>query len=1005
MLMMALSCRGLTMKHVKIKFLLFLTMLFVSPLLCMDSGDNKSADVHHDFINSNDASRPKPRDDYDSDVMVVKPLVVPSVASSSSEYMGRTAAFDRPQMGAMCREIVAHARSNESVSHHPVIGQQQTRVFSGKTRSSARSRRDDDDCVNYVTKREVATIANSRRDLQGALGIPRMQQEDKRGALTAGVDHAEEAIVPDAVNKMVDAGTSTSAVDPVRQQGNSIRTEVISQVGIGCRTASNNMFSSVHRGGQARQHSPTQISRELGQEIAYVQHLQEQDESVEKYNTTIKEANHYYASRESSVKERISAYEQSLVSKPREEVLAFSYALNMSIQHLKDTQTTLLADLMQAEQKNSTILEELYPHGCRTIDDQINASMHVDICKHAALLTDITQLKLSLAKIEDDIKVARGCEQLHVQKVNDVRVTREKVALAQEQLSVIKACVGRFTEQAAQLKPETRLQAKNCQKLANGLMEIKATRRSLLWKWNPLGETRASLDARWVQYVQAKLVAQTKWAQLHYERIALKHLSRYCEKLAREKEGLIQKQMVSEPPVLASAGAATEQVARTDHVSGDGVHLTDGQAHETQSAVHVATYALDASAITALEALGVDIQKEFAAHYTGDKIQHIVHAQLVDSLNKIGSVQQTNPHIQHVLKSAVALNIAGCDLNNQHKVAQAMCAKDACDALIHYAKVVADVGVAVGEGFIAGIKSTAQLPGSVGKAVVNAATFPEDAAIRVRAALNNAVLKVSGFVAEVRKDITLLGKHDEQSLKEFRSRAEKRSVFLNELSRNTPLRDQLKMATQFFTECRVLGAVWELFFDSFVVVRQANLNSRAIENIVAYPEQVLAQEVIEIAAETIDKDPAVAKAVIEFAQKDAEFLVAGQRPGIGVGKQFTSLFEEPIAAQSCKVGVKTLSFAEGQDVVHFNKHSAELVKVLGGSSYDLIQYLADANHIIKNGTFAPELNGYVKLIGTVGGKDPKFGFVGLNRATNNITTFHVKRIQDLIKEAPSLGFQ
>jgi len=33
----------------------------------------------------------------------------------------------------------------------------------------------------------------------------------------------------------------------------------------------------------------------------------------------------------------------------------------------------------------------------------------------------------------------------------------------------------------------------------------------------------------------------------------------------------------------------------------------------------------------------------------------------------------------------------------------------------------------------------------------------------------------------------------------------------------------------------------------------------------------------------------------------------------------------------------------------------------------------------------------------------KFGFVGLDRATGEITTFHIKNISELIKKAPSLG--
>jgi hypothetical protein len=73
---------------------------------------------------------------------------------------------------------------------------------------------------------------------------------------------------------------------------------------------------------------------------------------------------------------------------------------------------------------------------------------------------------------------------------------------------------------------------------------------------------------------------------------------------------------------------------------------------------------------------------------------------------------------------------------------------------------------------------------------------------------------------------------------------------------------------------------------------------------------------------------------------------------------------------------------------------------LGKSSYNLRNYLDDANNIIKNGTYVPELNGYVRLIGGQG--SAKYGFVGMNRATGNITTFHIKTAKELSKKAPGM---
>lgn len=47
---------------------------------------------------------------------------------------------------------------------------------------------------------------------------------------------------------------------------------------------------------------------------------------------------------------------------------------------------------------------------------------------------------------------------------------------------------------------------------------------------------------------------------------------------------------------------------------------------------------------------------------------------------------------------------------------------------------------------------------------------------------------------------------------------------------------------------------------------------------------------------------------------------------------------------------------------HFNKHAKEIMDTLGKNSYNLKEYIDDANYIIKNGQYTPELNGYVKFM-------------------------------------------
>lgn len=98
-----------------------------------------------------------------------------------------------------------------------------------------------------------------------------------------------------------------------------------------------------------------------------------------------------------------------------------------------------------------------------------------------------------------------------------------------------------------------------------------------------------------------------------------------------------------------------------------------------------------------------------------------------------------------------------------------------------------------------------------------------------------------------------------------------------------------------------------------------------------------------------------------------------------------------------------IKFKGDQAIIHFEKHSKEIMDAMGKNQYNIKNYLKDANHVIQKGKYVPELNGYVRLVGGKG--SAKYGFVGLDRKTGNITTFHIKSVKELSKKAPSLGIK
>ncbi|MDD7886035.1 RHS repeat domain-containing protein [Flavivirga sp. 57AJ16] len=128
-------------------------------------------------------------------------------------------------------------------------------------------------------------------------------------------------------------------------------------------------------------------------------------------------------------------------------------------------------------------------------------------------------------------------------------------------------------------------------------------------------------------------------------------------------------------------------------------------------------------------------------------------------------------------------------------------------------------------------------------------------------------------------------------------------------------------------------------------------------------------------------------------------------PKLGLLKHGLKLLRTTKVIKTANTGVKLLtqgvrSFKPGSALTHFNKHGSSVMKALGEKIYTLTKYIDDANHVINTGTFVPQLNGYIRLIGGKG--SAKYAFVGVDRATGAITSFHLKTVKELAKKAPNM---
>uniref|UniRef100_UPI001ED9341E hypothetical protein n=1 Tax=Pseudomonas psychrophila TaxID=122355 RepID=UPI001ED9341E len=130
--------------------------------------------------------------------------------------------------------------------------------------------------------------------------------------------------------------------------------------------------------------------------------------------------------------------------------------------------------------------------------------------------------------------------------------------------------------------------------------------------------------------------------------------------------------------------------------------------------------------------------------------------------------------------------------------------------------------------------------------------------------------------------------------------------------------------------------------------------------------------------------------------------VPGDCPGqerreLGAGKELIAAENGP------PIPTIERTFKKGEDIRHFEKHGTEIAQTLGLVNYNVGQYVSDANSVILNGVFTPELNAYVSISGGVGGA--KGLMAGVDRATGEITTLHLKSISFFQRKAPSLGWE
>lgn len=99
---------------------------------------------------------------------------------------------------------------------------------------------------------------------------------------------------------------------------------------------------------------------------------------------------------------------------------------------------------------------------------------------------------------------------------------------------------------------------------------------------------------------------------------------------------------------------------------------------------------------------------------------------------------------------------------------------------------------------------------------------------------------------------------------------------------------------------------------------------------------------------------------------------------------------------AASAGLKYGTFSSKSTLTnHFEKHGAEF----GGMYKNTREYARGAKYVIKNGTYIPEKNAYVRFLGSQG--KANYAFVGM-KAGGRVSTYHVRSVSKMIKDGISL---
>jgi hypothetical protein len=580
----------------------------------------------------------------------------------------------------------------------------------------------------------------------------------------------------------------------------------------------------------------------------------------------------YDENRLSQLKEKIKDYERKVQHILPGQLGYYNNQLKKSLEEAKRAKIESEDSLKNKEEQFAQFLAVAFPahlpyleKNLETITRNIRAAI-----KHQEILDDC----LNLHMLEDEIQFSEAMFKVNNQIINKTKRLDIEHEIAEIETYSLEDLKSSRIEYENRLKDIRQLDAQVRSVVSTKESEIQLLTADLAngWRWlNPLAKSTSALEAELEKLQEERKEALIRSQQLQYELSLYEHIEKGTKELLKDHDTLNYQ-------ALAQELYNNHTVVLSDEDLKSPLIQAVRTAVQTHNKSCIKNYFVKSRTREVLQHF--DHKPIAYMKFDGDVAQQFIYKSIVDSLNKLSFVNIKEKKVSEVVEYALKFKDESIKLTKQHKLSQAIDAQRALDSLIDCAVVLSDVVVAFGEGVLDSCENNAEMAMHIGVVAGELTTNQRAFGRRLEKVYNKATLALTSFFTTVANDMreTLSARSEAELIAlahKRKSRGEAFDETLNKIA-DLPLRDKARIAGTIFGDIITFECAGS-FFKYLGKAAPLEKTVTLLERIVESPMRAVAEEVVEITAQTANKDPKLVQHILKFAQNESEFINAGEK--------------------------------------------------------------------------------------------------------------------------------